>query len=269
MSRYILKEHLMIEDTGKSGDAVSLLNKRLMAFSMSLMPRGNVQRCEIALRAGKDLHAFAGKLPTPDYYGIVDAISQAETLEFIAFYEYEWEDFWEQSRNGDPFLMISLMQRLPVSKELFYSMYTADDQEPGECMAYGEKNGRKYQGVIPYVEVPGFPDRGRWCAPVIAVDYTAQEVRNLDTHSLLQVCRDLCSLGGKSELQLSQHGFHFLLRNLTMVNKEQLERYYDLIAVLLKLTQNRCLVCEELADLTAADPELLTCAGGKVKMSIL
>ena len=271
MNGYLLKEHLVLEDASAAREAVKLLKDRLLAFSMSLMPRDRVRRCELALRAGKDLHAFVGKLPTPDFYGLIQALDQAESLEFIGFYEYDWEDFWPESRGADPFSLESFCLRAGDREGLFYSSYACDDREPGEIFAFGNKHGRQFRGVVPFAPLQEMPDRGRWFAPTAAVQLTHEDLQKIDIHSLLPVCRELCSLGGRQELYFAGHCFHFSLRGLEMHSRPELQKYLTLCRALQEVTYGKCQAYGELVDLSAADPRMLVLddlPGGNVKMQI-
>ena len=257
VSRYLLKEHLIIENTEQAKEALELLKKRLLAFSMSLMPRGNVYQCELALRAGKKLYAFVGKLPTPDFYGLLNGVGEAETLDFIGLYDYEWEPYWEESRGADPCTLESFFLRQGLTEGRFYSMYSAEDSEPGEVIAFGEKNGRQYRGVVPYVPVKEFPDVGRWFAPVARIHCTQEDLKKIDIHKLLPVCRRLCNLGGEQELYFAGHCFNFSLRNLEMHRALELNKYFVLCRALKEVTFGACQAYEELVDLSSADPRML------------
>lgn len=271
MNHYILKEHLILEASSGFPRAAALLRSRLLAFSMSLMPRGCVRRCELALRVGKELHAFAGGLPTPEFYGIVTALENAEKLEFIGFYEYDWEDWWEKSQGADPFSLQSLFLKAGGVEGVFYSSYAADDTEPGEIFAYGEKNGRQYRGVVPFVPLQELPNHGRWFAPKAAVHFTHDQLQKVDIHALLPVCRRLCNLGGEPELYFAGHCFNFSLRRLEMHRARELQKYFSLCLALQQITKGSCQAYEELADLSAADPRMLILnplPGGSTELKI-
>ena len=252
-----MKEHLLIGEDASAPAAVEALRQRLLAFSMSMMPRDRVFRCELVLRAGKNLHAFVGKLPTPEFYGLLQALSDGEELEFIGLYEYEWEDWWEESTGADPYSLESIFLPMGETPNLFYSMFVGEDKEPGEMAAFGEKNGRKYRGVVSLAPLSELPDRGRWFAPTLEVSCTQEQLKTIDIHSLLPVCRRLCSLGGKQELYFAGHSFHFSLRGLELHSREQLEKYFSFCRELKQVTAGRCCAYEELVDLSAADPRML------------
>ena len=251
MNHYILKEHLILEDRSQAPGAVELLRNRLLAFSMSLMARGCVRRCELALRAGKQLHAFVGKLPTPEFYGILEALAEGETLEFIGFYEYDWESWWEKSQGADPFSLQSFFLRTGQTEGIFYSSYAADDTEPGEIFAFGAKNGRQYRGVVPFVPLENLPETGRWFAPKAAVLFTHDQLQKVNIHALLPICRRLCNLGGEPELYFAGHCFHFSLRGLEMHRAAELQKYLSLCHALQEVTAGNCQAYEELVDLSA------------------
>ena len=274
MNRYILKEHLVLGKDARNCPAVSLLKNRLLAFSMSLMPRGCVRRCELALRTGKKLHAFVGKLPTPEFYGIVSALEQGEDLEFIGFYEYDWEAWWEQSQGADPFSLQSFFLRAGQTEGIFYASYAADDTEPGEIFAFGEKNGRQYRGVVPFVPLQALPETGRWFAPKAAVLFTQDQLQKVNIHALLPVCRRLCNLGGEPELYFAGHCFHLSLRRLEMHRAPELQKYLSLCHALQQVTAGNCQAYEELVDLSAADPRMLIVSplpdgGAELKITVL
>lgn len=257
VSRYLIKEHLILEDRMQAPGAVELLQKRLLAFSMALMPRENLKKCELALRAGGKLYAFVGKLPTPDYYGLVNALQEGESLEFIGLYEYEWEPWWEESQGADPYALESLFLKSGQGQGTFYSLYTAEDGEPGELTAFGEKNGRQYRGVVPYAPLKEFPDAGRWFAPLAKLHCSQEDLKKTDIHKLLPVCRRLCNLGGDRELYFAGHCFNFSLRNLELHRKEQLQKYFILCQALQEVSRGAAQAYGELADLSTADPRVL------------
>ena len=257
MNRWLLKEHLVIGEGAAAPGALALLKNRLLSFSLSLMPRGCIRRCELALRVGTELHAFVGKLPTPEFYTLIQALDQGKNLEFIGFYEYDWEPFWEKSQGADPFSLESYFLKAGETEGLFYSAYAADDTEPGEIFAFGEKNGRHYRGVVPFVPLKELPDTGRWFAPKAAVHFTHEQLQQVNIHSLLPVCRRLCNLGGQQELYFAGHCFNFSLRGLEMHRAVQLQKYLSLCSALKEVTAGICQAYEELVDLSAADPRML------------
>ena len=257
VSRYLVKEHLILEDGEKIPQVLQLLRERLLAFSMSLMPRGNVHKCELALRVGKTLHAFVGKLPTPDFYGLVGALEEGKNLEFIGLYDYEWEPWWEESQGADPYGLESFFLKAGQTEGLFYSMYAGEDLEPGEVIAFGKKNGRQYRGVVPYVPLEELPNQGRWFAPVSGIHCTQEDLKKIDIHRLLPVCRRLCNLGGEQELYFAGHCFNFSLRNLELYSAEQLGKYLTLCRALQEVTGGKAEAYPELADLSTADPRML------------
>ena len=262
MTVYTVKEHLILEDSTAQPAARDLLKARLLSFGMVLMPRGNLRRCQLALRADGKLHAFVGRLPTPEFYGLIQALGQAESLEFIGLYEYEWESWWEQSRGADPYSLSRLFLRRDAPRELFYSLYVGDEADPGEIVAYGRKNGRRYRGVVPMVPLESLPAWGQWYVPITAVSYQEGDLKTVDPHEILGTCRQLKAMGGQEAMKISKHGFRFALRNLELRTPEAVEAYLSLCRELQTQTGGKCSAWEELVDLSAADPRMLELTPG-------
>lgn len=259
---YEVREHLTVADSRRHREIVELMAWQLgMLGPIMMADEADVISLEVVADGRRLL--FSGSEVTPRFHELLRAIRSARVLEVHAAYRYTWRMKYEHLDPG-PFAMSARCRVLgnegPKALEgLFYAMYhiAGCSDGAGALAAFGEKNGRFFNGRIEPRRISAFPEGGIWSAPRTAVAYEEEDLSGRDAEGIRQVCEALCAMSGESWFESGEEGIRFFLDGLTLESREEYERFVRLAAELIRLTEGECGVNSVFVDHSGPEDRIL------------
>lgn len=242
---YEVKEHLVVKDIPQSvicnrSTAVKAMIDQL-ALLGALMLQDEAKVYESKLIADEKIIEFRGTCPNETYKEMLSAMENAKNLELVIEYEYIFRAGNEISHEAGP-VHGGWMKDMDEEEAegIFYSMWTLADCDDGAgiAFAYGEHNGKFYNGELEFENVEVFPE-GRWYADSELYVYG----ENLSDEVLAEaekIYRELSvlSLDKYDEKAISGNEIEFNLDNVHLESREDFEKLTSGYKKLAKLIIN-------------------------------
>ena len=246
---YEVKEHLIIRDTAEHDFSMSVYSHRLARFG-GLMLEDNAKFIKLVAITDGEKREFSGDTMTKEFHDIMRAINSAESVEIIADYGYyryglsaicpdilDFADYLDREikESGTEFL-----------DGLFYALYNNADcsDDAGAVIAYGEKNGTVYTGMIEEKPVDSFPE-GDWIAPQSIALCVEEPEKIKELESVLadaekfSDCQEFDNTFGEVEIYLD---------NICLHNNDELVEFLGLYREILRVIDKEETDPLELAD---------------------
>lgn len=263
---YDFKETIHIADTEKSYEAFCVFVKHLLKLGAEIID-DNARIHKIQIIADDNKKEFSGETITKDYQELIRAVKEATSVEAVLDYDY-WQKggctianekiIWDES--ADLFDMAEYISKLDDEQRdgLFYSLYNYADcsETSGQLAAYGEKNGKLYNGAVEAETISILPD-GVWYSHPTAIVYDVEDVENIE--EVESICDAMTKFSGYDELTVNGNEISFYLNNLELENDAELVEFAGLCQKLLKATNGECYGADELnlTDLVSNDGRIV------------
>lgn len=256
---YEIKEHLVITDAAEYDYEVALVHGQLCLLgAWILQDRAHVSKLEIVVDGAE--YGFSGDLMTQDYHKALKAMMNANSLEIISNYGYSVSAL---EVDPGPFPMMNHMEEMAkenpeMLEGIFYCACNHADCSDiaGVLVAYGKKEGKLYDGVVPFAEVDSITE-GQWYTPLTAVVCDFEDLEGKDIPAIESVCRELMRFSEADSLDVSDDFFSFCLNNFRIKNDGELKEFMSLYAKFIDLTDGECSLIGELVDISGADAQVL------------
>lgn len=233
---YEVKEHLIIKDTVTHDNSISVFSHRLARFG-GLVLEDCAKFIKLVAITDGEKREFSGDTMTKEFHDIMRAIGNAQSVEIIADYGYyryglsaicpdilDFADYLDEGikEGGTEFL-----------DGLFYSLYNNADcsDDAGAVVAYGEKNGTVYTGMIEEKSVDSLPE-GDWIAPQSIVFCVEEPEKAEEIKSLLADAEKFCDC---QECDNPFEEVEFYLDNIFLHNNDELVEFLGLYGEILKV----------------------------------
>ncbi|MBQ2963547.1 MAG: hypothetical protein IJE14_02705 [Clostridia bacterium] len=260
---YNVKEHFIVSDTTEQDYSVGVYSHRLVRIG-ALVLEDNASFNKLVVIADGKRSEFSGDTITKKFHSIIRKISNADSLEIIA--DYNYFKYGMSAIAPDVLDMVTHLDE--CIKEfgtdcldgLFYSIYHKADcsESAGIVLAYGEKNGKLYTGEVEKKAADTLPD-GVWYSPQTAVIFDPVEDGLKNIEEIEPICREMTKFSSYDELTVNEDGISFYLNNLELKNNDELIEFTDLCRKLLKATNGEAFAQElGLTDLISDDGRIAT-----------
>lgn len=263
---YDIKETIRIEDTEKSYEAFCVFVNHLLKLGAEIID-DNARIHKIQIIADDNKKEFSGETINKDYQKLVRAVKEATSVEAVLDYDY-WQKggftiangkiIWDET--ADLFDIAEYISKLDDEQRngLFYSLYNYADcsETSGQLAAYGEKNGKMYNGIVKAETIATLPN-GVWYSHPTAIVYDVEDVENIE--EVESVCDAMTKFSSYDELSVNGNEISFYLNNLELKNDAELVEFAGLCQKLLKATNGECYGADELnlTDLASDDGRIV------------
>lgn len=255
---YVIREHLMIEDTKEQLGVARMMNYHLSLLGAWLLQdRVNVYRFTV-LADGEEYDYSS--VDMTNYQKVMAAFAKATKAEVLLHYEYNYS-FPEV--DPGPFDLNDYLKELaeigPENLEgIFYSMYYNEDCSDGEgfVRVYGQKNGVMYTGTLPFVPVSEIP-AGQWYTEETSVGCDIGTKDGYDLQSIERVCRALAVYDDDYTLDITEDEFSFYLNTLTFESDAQFKHFVGLCGQLKALLGEECFILGAVTEISGPDLKML------------
>ena len=263
---YDFKETIRIADTEKSYEAFCVFVNHLLKLGAEIID-DNARIHKIQIIADNNKKEFSSETITKDYQELVRAVKEAASVEAVLDYDF-WQKggftiangkiIWDES--ADLFDIAEYISKLDDEQRdgLFYSLYNYADcsETSGQLAAYGEKNGKMYNGIVKAETIAILPN-GVWYSHPTAIVYDVEDVENIE--EVESVCDAMTKFSSYDELSVNGNEISFYLNNLELKNDAELVEFAGLCQKLLKATNSECYGATELnlADLISDDGRIV------------
>lgn len=263
---YDFKETIRIEDTEKSYEVFCVFVNHLLKLGAEIID-DNVRIHKIKIIADENKKEFSGETITEDYQELVRAVKEATSIEAVLDYDY-WQKggftiangkiIWDES--ADLFDMAEYISKLDNEQRdgLFYSLYNYADcsETSGQLSAYGEKNGKMYNGIVKADTISTLPN-GVWYSHPTAIVYDVEDVENIE--EVESICDAMTKFSSYDELSVNGNEISFYLNNLELKNDAELVEFVGLCQKLIKATNGEYYGADELnlTDLASDDGRIV------------
>ena len=263
---YCIKEHITITDTSKHGGLIKDLYTRMKALSEN--EGDGIFSIKVNDGASNINIGYGEALPTD----LSQILESANSLDIILDYEYYDDCSSDDEGTDNPvFGTLNFCEQLEGAyDDLFYVMY--QDCEctrcDGECLllAYGEKDGKKYNGKIEFAETDALPD-GVWNAISTAITYDEDE--NDDAAQIRETAEKIYYCAHKYEpkeqvdkylsddIYLDRDGtLTFCLNDMELHNNQQLQELITLFKQLNEQATEDLIFTFVVCDLESDNPRI-------------
>lgn len=272
---YEIKEHLHFEGreagyvTGADVCANIMHGQLAVLASLVLIDEASIYRLQMTAD-GKEYH-FKGKEITPGYKAILAALEEAENVDLEVEYGYDRRFGWSLYELVGPF---PLMDALKDPEEdldfdnVFYSTWNTcvDDGGCGSLFAYGTKDGKTYNGEIPFEEVQTVPS-GEWIAQDSPIAASTKRGDNENLPAFIDACKRFAPFCREEDLSFTDYEKEdekeFYLNNLTLRTDEETRHFIELVKGLRKLSESQFGLMAELVDCSHKDARLMVIEEGE------
>lgn len=248
---YTVKETLNVTEAAEENEMFqTLVHAHLTWLGWKLLQdRANVY--QLSLSVGDQKFTFSGKTITSDFHELIRALKSASSFHLAMDYCYVWYGA-DPETACDHLSISSYLEETEESerKGIFYTMYNYADcgDDVGVLCAYGEKNGKVYNGVVQEQEISEFPSTGSWCTPKECVVCCPDELDGLNMDSILKVIDELSALSEGDNLTVSENELAYYMNQFEPKNADDFKKFVRLAGELLELTEGQCCFCAELVD---------------------
>ena len=263
---YDFKENIRIADTEKSCEAFCVFVNHLLKLGAEIID-DNARIHKIQIIADDNKKEFSGETINKDYQKLVRAVKEATSVEAVLDYDY-WQKggftiangkiIWDET--ADLFDIAEYISKLDDEQRngLFYSLYNYADcsETSGQLAAYGEKNGKMYNGIVKAETIATLPN-GVWYSHPTAIVYDVEDVENIE--EVESICDAMTKFSSYDELSVNGNEISFYLNNLELKNDAELVEFVGLCQKLIKATNGECYGADELnlTDLASDDGRIV------------
>ena len=263
---YDIKETIRIADTENNYETFCVFVNHLLQLGTKILD-DNARIHKIQIVTDGEKNEFSGDTITEDFQKLVRTAKEAASIEAVLDYDY-WQyvgftivdDNIEWDKSSDLFDIEEHMSTLNDAQldGLFYSFYNNADcsETSGQLAAYGEKNGKMYNGIVKAETTATLPD-GVWYSHPTAIVYDVEDVKNIK--EVESICDQMTKFSCYDELTVNGNEISFYLNNLELKNNDDLVEFAGLCQKLLKATNGECYGADELnlADLASDDGRIV------------
>ena len=267
MSEYHeIKEHLHIE--GKAADKVTgaSICADIMQFNLaslaSLVLLDEARIYGLQLTADGREYNFSGKEITPEYRTILSALGEAADIDIVAEYGYYWRDK-PLYLNVGPFELMDTLDEHSNEvgwDNVFYSAWHNADYNDGcgALVAYGVKDGKTYNGVVPFEKVDAVPE-GEWYAQDIPIIASVKGASEEERAVFIAACRDFSAFCDEADLGFYEHDgvFTFCMSNLAVKTDAEARQFMEKVKEVHRLSNESFCLMANMVDLTLKDARLM------------
>ena len=267
-----VKEHLLVkkEATDKPSSPLIIMHGQLLSLAgLMLIDEADIR--DLKMTADGVAYEFRGSRPDRKFRKLLSVMIEARDVDLSVHYSY----FSRVSRSSmydlvGPFPLMDYMKDPDETEKefpscVFYSAwYSADGDVPGELVAYGTRNGKRYSGTVDLKQVSSIPG-GTWDELYMPTVVTANASFDAASNPALgEVLRDLAGMGCGTELDYDD-GLNFYLNNLDISSDEKVARFTELTRRLVSIAPEEVAVriCGAFVDLSGDDVRMLTIDYGK------
>lgn len=255
---YEVKEHLKVEDTRHHPELRETVVSQLGQLGAGIL-QGKAGIDQMTLIADGRKYCFSGREMTREYHELIRALSRAEQIEIFASWYYLRKNRISYDIFAIEYFLGDAAEEAPAELEgMFYSLHYSVDNPcgAGTLVAYGEKNGQKYNGTVDFAAVSQIPD-GIWTIKDTALSYEDDGLQEDKIHAIMEVCKKLCQFSEADTLEVGEGSITFCLNNLRIHNDREMKEFLRLFAELNELTDGVCSLLGELADCSGSDAKVL------------
>ena len=266
-----VKEHLLVkkEATDKPSSPLIIMQGQLLSLA-ALMLIDEAEIRDLKMTADGVSYAFRGSHPNHEFSKLLSVLLKAKDVEISVYYAYTCRFTSSMFDLVGPFPLMDYMKDPDETEKefpscVFYSAwYSADGDVPGELVAYGTRNGKRYSGTVDLKQVSSIPG-GTWDELYMPTVVTANASFDAASNPALgEVLRDLAGMGCGTELDYDD-GLNFYLNNLDISSDEKVARFTELTRRLVSIAPEEVAVriCGAFVDLSGDDVRMLTIDYGK------
>ena len=265
---YDIKETIRINDIENHEETLDVFVNHLVALgTLMLQDNTSINRLQIAVDGEK--REFSGNTISEEFHNIIRSTNEASSS-VSAVLDYNYYDYGGFTINGGGSMqwvsgssMFDLEEHMAKLNDeqrvgLFYSFYNKADcsETAGQLAAYGEKNGKLYNGTVEVKAITDLPD-GVWYSHTTAVIYDEENVENIN--EVGAICQEMTKFSSSDELTVNDNEISFYLNNLELKNNDDLVEFAGLCQKLLKATNGECCGADELnlTDLVSDDGRIV------------
>ena len=213
---YTIKEHLVIkgnkDESLRDGAYVAraYIEEQLAALAgLMVLDQGYV--IDLSLKTDGKEYKYEGGEVTPEFKKIISAIENAEELDLIFHYDFVHRHGQELCELAEPFQMMEYFEHPGDDMTgVFYSAWNTvpDNSENGITVAYGEHDGKKYNGEVEYKEAPEVPD-GEWEDSMYLFCFDFEKDQNDAVAEITSACNEVKDLFSKISVDTFNGEFGF------------------------------------------------------------
>ena len=261
---YDIKETIRINDIENHEETLDVFVNHLVALG-TLMLQDNTSINRLQIAGDGEKREFSGNTISEEFHNIIRSTNEASSS-VSAVLDFNYYDYGGFTINRDGSMqwvsgssMFDLEEHMAKLNDeqrvgLFYSFYNKADcsETAGQLAAYGEKNGKLYNGTVEVKAITDLPD-GVWYSHTTAVIYDEENVENIN--EVGAICQEMTKFSSSDELTVNDNEISFYLNNLELKNAAELVEFAGLCQKLLKTTNGECYGADELnlTDLSSDD----------------
>lgn len=260
---YDVKEHFIVSNTTEHDYSVGVYSHRLVRIG-ALVLEDNARFNKLVVIADGEKNEFSGDTITEEFHSIIRKISNADSLEIFA--DYNYFKYGMNAIAPDALDMCTCLDECikkfgsECLEGLFYSVYHKADcsENAGTVLAYGKKNGKLHTGEVEKKTADTLPD-GVWYSPQTAVIFDPIEDGIKNIEEIEPICREMTKFSNYDELAVNEDGISFYLNNLELKSNTDLIEFTGLCTKLLKATNGEAFAEElGLVDLSSGEVRIAT-----------
>ena len=260
---YEIKEHLRITGAAANNlnaiEARGIMNGGLASLA-GLMVLGEGRLYQLHLTADGKTYDIVKSEITPLYSEVVAALYEAEEIDLTVDYGFCWR------ANGGLYELVGPFEMLKHFEDpedddmtgIFYSAWNNADCSDGNGIlsAYGEHNGKTYNGTVEYAAVSEVP-AGNWEAKDTVIWLEPDDFDAQAHPEVISACEALQELSDDTTLE-TDNGFLFSINNLMLRCPEDGRRFIERVTKLGDLMQEKfCGIMGNFADTEGKDARLM------------
>ncbi len=253
---YYVREHLQVKRTAEEMEyitdgsiAQNIMQGQLAALAALSLVEEDINIYELHLTADGKEYTYEGSEITPEFRTILTALTEAADVDIVADYKYVWRANWEMYDLVGPFPLMNHCKE-PENEDaglngVFYSAWHCADCSDGNgvLVAYGEKDGKTYNGEVPYETVMTAPD-GNWYNPLSSVVYAETEEGKsaAETPGFTDACKAVSEFA-EEELNLDEEGCYYL-NNVTLHSDAEVKHFIELVKEVKRVSKEFNLIAD-------------------------
>ena len=239
MSVYFeVKEHLQVKRTAEEMEyetngsiALNIMQGQLAALAALILINEDARIYDLHMTADGKEYTYKGEEITPEFKTILTALTESAEVDLVVGYSYEWRANWDMYSlvGPDPLMQFCKDPEFGMNGIFYSAWHNADCSDGnGVLVAYGEKDGKTYNGEVSYVTVTALPD-GSWYSPNSAIVYAETEdgVSAAATPGFTDACKAVTEFAG-DELDLDEEGCYYL-NDLTLRSDGEAKHFIELV----------------------------------------
>ncbi len=263
---YTIKEHLMVnadENRTPARDhvpAVWLMEKKLMALAgLVLIDEAKIYGMRL-IADGKEYNYEPNDEITPEYKKIIAAMNNAADPDLSIYYEYTHRVDRKFVEMAGPFELMEYLKKPDEQDDssVFYSVWNSADCDGGfgVTVAYGERNGKKYNGTVGFERVPEVPE-GNWEDLFLTVYFENERFDKGALPEIKAICDEMKDLFQSVEVEADEDGISVILNYGSLRGTKDGERLIGYFKCLMEYMPAGSSVEEQFFDVSSDDARLL------------